>query len=239
MTAVNTVTAATRVKICGLCREADAEMVNRLRPDYVGLVFAANRRRTLTEEKAASISRMLAKEIVPVGVFLNQEIGLIASLVKAGIIRAVQLHGQEDESYLSALRALLPPDTPVIKAFPILSEHDITAALAFPSDYVLFDGKEAGSGQPFDHRLALRVARPFFLAGGLTPENVSAALACRPYAVDVSSGVENAKTGEKDFEKMKRFLDAVRKGSGTEKEITGAGGPGRHCGPRLYQSPAL
>lgn len=200
-----------KIKICGLCRETDAEYANKLLPDYIGLIFAENRRRTLTKEKAASIARVLDKRITAVGVFIDQDIRFIADLAARGIIRAVQLHGHEDETYLASLRKLLPPGTPVIKAFPVTSKEDVSAALPFPSDYILFDGKTAGSGQLFDHSFITGVNRPFFLAGGLSPENIAGALALKPYAVDVSSGVENTKNGEKDFEKMMQFVDIVRK----------------------------
>ena len=119
----------------------------------------------------------------------------------------VQLHGTEDEEYLAKLRTIT--DKPIIKAFVIRSEDDVKRAEESSADYVLLDGGK-GEGKAFDWSLLKEIKRPFFLAGGLNTENVAAAVkSLRPFAVDVSTGVET--DGVKDTEKMTAFVAEVRK----------------------------
>mgnify|MGYP000279212981 FL=1 len=95
-----------KVKICGLRRKEDILIVNRLKPDYVGFVFADSSRK-VTKEEAKALSKQLEKEICPVGVFVNEEPEIVAQIANAGIIDLIQLHGEEDEAYIQKLKALM------------------------------------------------------------------------------------------------------------------------------------
>ncbi|MGN0172542.1 MAG: phosphoribosylanthranilate isomerase [Acutalibacteraceae bacterium] len=195
-----------KIKICGLTRECDIDCVNTLRPDYIGFVFVEGRRRTISPEKAALLRRKLDKEIVPVGVFMSAPTEWICELTQAGIIDMIQLHGSEDAHYIETLRA--KTDAPIVQAFCIRSPADIQAAEQSPADYILLDSG-AGTGKAFDWSLLQTVKRPYFLAGGLSCDNIETALSLSPYAVDASSGLET--DGFKDPEKMARFVKAVRR----------------------------
>ena len=197
----------TKIKLCGLSRPRDIETANRLEPEYIGFVFAPNSRRYVTAEQAAELSALLAPGIQAVGVFVDAPPETVAGLLERGIIHLAQLHGTEDEAYLSRLRALT--DKPVIQAFRIRSEEDCLAARRSSADYILLDSG-AGTGKAFDWSLIRELGRPYFLAGGLHPGNVREAVErLSPYAVDVSSGIET--DGWKDAGKMEAFMRAVRR----------------------------
>lgn len=197
-----------KVKLCGLQRPEDIEAANEARPDCVGFVFAPGSRRAVTPETAKALREQLAPGIRPVGVFVNQPLELVARLLSQGIIDCAQLHGREDERYLTALREKTR-GRPVIQAFRVETAEDVARAVASRADRILLDNGAGGTGERFDWSLLEGIRRPFFLAGGLTPENVAEALnRLRPYGVDTSSGVETE--GRKDREKMLRFVRAVR-----------------------------
>lgn len=197
-----------KVKLCGLRRPEDIAAANEARPDYIGFVFAPKSRRAVTPDMARILREKLDPGIRPVGVFVNQPVELVARLLNESVIQCAQLHGQEDERYLAALRGRTQGQ-PVIQAFRIESAGDVAHAVASSADRVLLDNGAGGTGERFDWSLLEDIDRPFFLAGGLTPENVSEALTrIRPYGVDTSSGVETG--GWKDREKMLRFVRAVR-----------------------------
>lgn len=202
---------APKVKICGLRRPEDIDFANRLRPDAVGFVFAAGSRRRVTPAEALELKHRLAPGIVAVGVFADDAPEDIAAVVASGTIDAVQLHSPGgDEERIAALRALAP-GVPLVRAVKVRSVDDLAEAEASSADLVLLDAG-AGNGVPFDWRLLAErpLGRPFFLAGGLTPENVAEAIRlARPYGVDASSGVETG--GFKDFAKMQRFIAEARK----------------------------
>lgn len=201
----------TKIKICGLMQEADVCMVNRCLPDYAGFVFAKSRRQ-VTEAMAERMCSVLDKRIVPVGVFVNADRQFIVRLVSKGIIKAVQLHGDEDEEYIGGLRELIP-DIPLIKAVRVRSRRQILQAESLDCDYLLLDTYTkdvyGGSGQQFDKTLIPRLDKPFFLAGGLSAGSIEGYLSiCSPYTVDVSSAVETG--GHKDEGKIKEFVERVR-----------------------------
>ena len=197
----------TKIKLCGLTRPCDIECVNELLPEYIGFVFAPKSRRYISPEKAEVLREHLDDRITPVGVFVDEKIEVIADLIKRKIIDIVQLHGNESEKYITGLRRVI--DCPVIKAFRIESEADIVSANNSSADYVLLDSG-GGTGKVFDHSLLKDIARPYFLAGGLTPENVETAVKqLKSFAVDVSSSLET--DGFKDKIKMTAFVNAVRK----------------------------
>lgn len=197
----------TKIKLCGLTRNCDIEAANLLFPDYVGFVFAPESRRFITPEKAAELKARLCGKIKAVGVFVNEEPVKIAHLLNSNIIDLAQLHADEDEKYLKTLRSLM--DKPIIKAFRIESEKDVSRAEESSADYILLDSG-AGTGRTFDWNIIKDIRRPYFLAGGLDKKRaVSAVRDLAPYGVDVSSGIETG--GVKDKSKMAEFILAVRK----------------------------
>ena len=196
----------TKIKLCGLTRKQDIHTANKLKPDYIGFVFAKKSRRYLPLEKAAELKKILNPEIKAVGVFVNEEPSAAAKIAQQNIIDVIQLHGDEDEEYIDTLRRLT--DAPVIQAFKIRSKEDIQAAEKSSADCVLLDGG-AGDGKPFDWDIIKNIKKTYFLAGGLDAKNAADAIkALRPYALDVSSGIET--DGKKDTEKMAAFVAAVR-----------------------------
>ena len=199
----------TRIQICGLTTEEDIRSINEARPDYCGFIVEYPKsRRNVSKDQVERLVRLLEPEILPVGVFVNAPPFLPAKMANEGTIRAIQLHGQEDAFYLQRLRKLT--DAPVIQAFSIATEKDVEAARRSEADWVLLDHGSGGTGESFDWNLIKNMERPFFLAGGLTPENlVRAVHTAKPWAVDLSSGVE--KNGRKDAQKIRAAVEAVRK----------------------------
>ncbi len=196
----------TRIKMCGLRRPEDVEAVNELRPEYIGFVFFPGSRRYVTPETARALKTELNPEIKAVGVFVDEKPETVAKLLAEGTIDMAQLHGHEDEAYLAALRKMT--DKPLIRAFRIRSAEDALQAQVSSADGILLDAG-AGDGKTFDWSWLRQVERPYFLAGGLNRENAGRAVReLKPYAVDVSSGIET--DGFKDIIKMRAFVRAVR-----------------------------
>ena len=212
----------TQIKLCGLSRPQDIATANALRPDYIGFVFAKASRRYVAPETAAKLRALLDPGIRAVGVFVNETPEQVAALLSEGVIDIAQLHGAEDEAYIRRLRQLT--DKPVIKAFRLgtadgaaeQARKVLSEAMASTADMVLLDSG-AGTGMVLNWEFLKGFPREYFLAGGLTPENVDEAVSMlRPAAVDVSSGIET--DGVKDAAKMQRFVAAVR-----EAEAVGFG----------------
>ena len=197
----------TKIKLCGLTRGADIAAANSLMPDYIGFVFAKKSRRYVSPERAAESKTMLLPGISAVGVFVNEPRENILRLLEAGIIDIAQLHGSESFEDVLALKE--QTDKPVIQAFRISSCEDVARAIKSPADYILVDSGAGGTGESFDWSLIEGLTRPYFLAGGLSAENVGEAISrFRPFAVDSSSKLET--DGIKDEKKMKAFVEAVR-----------------------------
>ena len=198
----------TRIKLCGLTRPCDIDWANDLQPDYIGLVFAQKSKRYVSPERAKALRERLDPNIRAVGVFVNEAPETVAALLNDGIIDVAQLHGGEDADYIKTLRKLT--DKPLIKAFRIDSAADLDRARLSTADHILLDNGAGGTGTAFDWSVLKDFDRPFFLAGGLGPDNVARAIkAVHPFAVDVSSGIET--DGVKDYKKMTAFVNAVRK----------------------------
>ena len=196
----------TKIKFCGLTGDCDIDAANELRPEYVGFVFAPKSKRYVEPERAAELKRQLAAGIKAVGVFVNDDLYHVAELLNRGIIDIAQLHGSEDEEYIGHLRQLT--GKPIIRAYRIKTAENIAEAEKCTADHVLLDSG-AGTGEVFDWKLIKNMKRPYFLAGGLSPDNVENAVEqLSPYAVDVSSGIET--DGVKDKAKMAAFAAAVR-----------------------------
>lgn len=194
-----------KVKLCGLKRPCDIEWANDVRPDYVGFVFAGKKRR-VTDDQAKSLRGQLCNDIPVVGVFVDENQAHITRLVRDEIIQVVQLHGQEDDEYIKTLRNEIA--VPIIKAFSVANREDVQRACQSRADYILLDNGKGGTGTSFNWSIIQDIARPFFLAGGLTPENVVEALQLQPYALDVSSGIET--DGVKDKAKIQQFMTRIR-----------------------------
>ena len=196
----------TKIKICGIMREQDCECLNELLPDCAGFIFAKSSRRYITPETAARFREILDKRIKTVGVFLNEDIEEVCRIAKSGIIDIVQLHGAETDDYVNEVKART--GLTVFKAFTIKGIADVNTALHSAADILLLDNG-CGTGEQFDHELIDEVDRMYYLAGGLDPDNVAAAVDryC-PYGVDVSTGVET--DGQKDPERIKKFIEQVR-----------------------------
>ena len=197
----------TKIKFCGLSREEDIKAVNELKPDYIGFVFWPRSSRAVTREQASQLKSILNPSIKAVGVFVDEDIEVIKSLLDDGIIDIAQLHGHEDDDYINELKT--SSGKPIIKAFKIRSEEDGKLAEASSADMVLLDSG-MGTGKTFNWEIIKGVNRPYFLAGGLAPDNAADAIReLHPYALDVSSGIETE--GFKDTKKMADFYEAVRK----------------------------
>lgn len=196
-----------RIKLCGLTRPEDIRAANAAGADYIGFVFAEKSRRFVSPAAAAQLKALMDEHIQAVGVFVNAPLEQVAGLLAAGTIDVAQLHGSEDGAYLTALRQCT--DKPIIQAFRVDSPADVAQAVRSRADFLLLDNGPGGTGRRFDWSLVKGVTRPFFLAGGLCPENVAEAVrTVHPYAVDVSSGIETG--GVKDAAKMQAFVRAVR-----------------------------
>ena len=196
-----------KIKICGLMRDYDALICNTYMPDYVGLVFWDKSRRYVNKEQAAGIRAILNPAIPTVGVFLDAPVREVAELVREHIITVVQLHGKEDDDYIRELRKLC--SVPVIKAFRLgeAGEDIFERINQSIADMVVVESG-AGSGVTFDWEALKKIKREYFLAGGLSPDNVKEAMKTGAFALDVSSGVET--DGRKDADKVRRMIQAVR-----------------------------
>lgn len=196
-----------KIKICGLTSPEDIRSVAAAGADYAGFVINYPKsHRSVNPERAEELARMLPATVTPVGVFVDEPLESVAAMVRRGAITAVQLQGAEIPEYILDLKSKVK--CTVIKAFVAGEEGFSPEAIdASPADYVLIDGGR-GAGKGFDPAILAKVKRPFFMAGGLTPETVRAAAErYRPLAVDLSSGVET--DGKKDNEKIVRAVRAA------------------------------
>lgn len=201
----------TKVKICGLSTMQDIEAVNELLPNYVGFVLAKSIRQ-VNQVTAKKLKEALDERIKAVGIFVNEDIDTIISICKENIIDMVQIHGDEDESYLKELKS--KTNKPIIRAFRIKSAEDILLAQNSCADYILLDsfikGSYGGSGHSFPWEMAKKLTRKYFLAGGLHAGNIQEAVkTCQPCCIDVSSGVET--NGKKDKDKIRDVLALTMK----------------------------
>ena len=203
----------TRVKVCGITRLADARLACELGASALGFVFWERSPRRTDPEAAAAITAALPAGPLPVGVFVDAPAEEICAVVERAGLGGVQLHGDETDE----LTRRLPAGLEVLKAVPLRSPADVEVALRLPEAItVLLDVhdpvRRGGTGRTVDWELAAAVARRrrAFLAGGLGPDNVAAAIeAVRPYAVDASSRLEAA-PGVKDPDRLRAFLSAAR-----------------------------
>ena len=199
------------VKICGLTNLPDAEAAVAAGADLLGFVFASASPRRMTVAAVAGLVRDLPAHVAKVGVFVNP----MAELVRQAIVECgldwLQFHGEETPEFCTQF------GVKSVKAFRVRNERSLDSLRLYPTDAWLLDAyaenQVGGTGKTFNWDLAVaakQFGRPIFLAGGLTPENVAEAVRrVRPFAVDVSSGVESA-PGKKDPEKVREFIRAAK-----------------------------
>lgn len=200
-----------RVKLCGITRLEDALVAIEAGADALGFVFHPPSPRYIQPEDAAEIIARLPAFVATVGVFVDRPAEVVRQIARTARLGTAQLHGAESPEYCESLGLRY------IKAFRLREESDLEQLAAYgPGKEFLLDSfsasAEGGTGQAFDWRWAKAAARygRIVLAGGLTPENVAAAIrVARPAAVDLSSGVESA-PGIKDHARVRAFLRAVR-----------------------------
>ena len=196
-----------KIKICGLKRLEDVEIVNKYKPDFVGFVFADSKRK-VTLNLARQMKQNLDDSIQSVGVFVDAAIDEILEIHEQGIIDMAQLHGSESDEYIEELRQKSNCQLKIINAIEMDDEKDLLEYDNSTADYLLFDSGK-GSGKTFDWRLIRQdLKKEFFLAGGLNYQNISRAInEFDPYAIDLSSSVET--NGYKDELKIKKVMEAM------------------------------
>ena len=200
-----------RVKICGITRLEDALVAVEAGADALGFMFYEPSARHVTVEAAAAIARRLPPFVARVGVFVNAGEDFIRRALELCGLNTLQFHGEEPPEFCARF------SLPQIKAFRIRDEASLQDCRRYPNQAWLLDsfvsGQPGGTGATFNWDLAVRAGewnRGVILAGGLTLENVAAAVhRVRPYAVDVSSGVES-RPGHKDPDRVRAFIQSAK-----------------------------
>lgn len=201
----------TRVKICGITRTEDAIACARAGADAIGLVFYPSSPRHVSIEQAAAVVRALPPFVSTVGLFVNQAPEQVEAVLKAVHLDLLQFHGDEPPEFCRSF------GVPWLKAVRVKAGVDLVQyALRYQNAKGLLldayvDGVPGGTGQSFDWKLIpAELPLPVILSGGLEPANVAAGIRqVKPWAVDVSSGVEASK-GIKDAAKIAAFMEGVR-----------------------------
>ena len=200
-----------RVKVCGITRREDAVLAVELGAAALGFVFWPRSPRAVTASTVRAITDGLPPFVSRVGVFVNEPPASVLAIAAEAGLTCIQLHGDEDAS------AYIEVPLPLIKALPVGEGFSLSAVQDLPSRVTpLLDAhdpaRRGGTGRVIEWTVAATAARlrPVILSGGLNPENVKSAIATvRPYAVDVSSGVETA-PGIKDDNKLRAFFAALQ-----------------------------
>jgi phosphoribosylanthranilate isomerase len=201
----------TRIKICGITNKDDALWAANLRVDALGFIFAESPRR-VRPEVVCKIVEHLPPFISTVGVFVDEDKEEVKKIAAICSLTALQFHGEESPAYCQAFRQK------VIKSFRVKDESVLEKAVGYEVDAYLLDtylpDRAGGTGKTFNWEIAGKVKSigvPLILSGGLNPDNVARAISeVRPYAVDVSSGIES-KEGKKDYAQLERLVKMVRK----------------------------
>lgn len=203
----------TKVKICGLTREEDALLCAEKGADFLGFIFVPSTPRYIEPERAAAIvAKVRERENPPkfVGVFRDASADYIREIATLARLDFVQLHGSETNEDIEAIGIPAIKTCRVGDALPDTTAHPAASYLLFDT---YEDRRSGGTGRRFDWSLLAMYARhqPFFLAGGIGPDNVSAAISLvRPDVIDLASGVES-EPGVKDPEKVERLFERVRR----------------------------
>ena len=193
----------TKVKICGLSTKGAVETAVSAGADYIGFVFAPSKRQ-MTLEQAAELAKIIPTNVKKVGVFVSPSRSELLEVIEKVGLDLVQVHGRVADDLFDDLPCVS------IQAVQVDGNGHVPNSQA---DYLLFDAPVAGSGRTFDWGQldTTDLSQPFFIAGGLNEDNVEEAIQhFTPFAVDVSSGVES--NGQKDHEKIRRFIERVKHG---------------------------
>jgi len=201
-----------RVKICGITTAEDASVAVSCGADALGFVFFSGSPRAVSEEVAAAIIATLPPFVTTVGVFVDEKAERVNEVARRCGLDVVQLHGSESPEYCALM------ERRTVKAFRIRDWQDLDPVVNYRVSAILLDtyvaGEFGGTGQTFNWDIARELAKthPVILSGGLSPENVRDAVrTARPYAVDVSSGVERAgDKRRKDPERVRAFIESAR-----------------------------
>jgi phosphoribosylanthranilate isomerase len=207
----------TQVKICGVTSVADALAAAGAGADMIGLMFYDGSPRHVTLAQAAEIARALPPFVLKVGVFVNPDEAQVMEAIAACGLNLLQFHGDEPSDFCTQFGVMS------LKALRVRDSESLQTLANFHTDAFLLDayskGGLGGTGEKFNWDLAVaaqKFGKPIFLAGGLTPENVADAVKqVRPFAVDVSSGVEAA-PGKKDAAKVRAFIQAAKAAASIE-----------------------
>lgn len=193
------------IKICGIRTITSAQAALQAGANFIGLNFIPHSKRIITIEKAKEITHALRGNLSVVGIFQNQSLDEVNTIIEEVGLDYVQLHGNEDQQYINAIKAK------IIKAFSIPSNFNVEEVYQqmkmVDVDYYLLDREKQGEGQPLSNKKLQQLSKkiPFFLAGGLNPTNVSSIISyTKPFAVDVAGGIETE--GMEDIDKIITFI---------------------------------
>lgn len=201
-----------KIKICGITSEDEILFLNKLKPDFIGFVFADSKRK-ISIGKAKKLCKLIDKNINVVAVFKDNSFEFVSKVVKELPINIVQLHGMEANEFICDLRKQFKVN--IWKGLCIESEDNLTMLDNCSADLIVLDGNRAGSGNVFPWRYLekLNINKKIFLAGGINESNITEAKALRNiYGIDISSGVESTINGicKKDELKVKTIIEKVR-----------------------------
>lgn len=201
-----------KLKICGIRRIEDILMVNEIKPEFIGFVFAKSKRQ-IDLNTAIELKSELNSEIKCVGVFVNEDIDQIVKIVDSKAIDIIQLHGDESPDYIKQLKEKV--SAKIIKVIKINSDLNDNTSFS-QVDYLLYDSGN-GSGKPFDWNININRKKPTFIAGGININNIEEAYKIfNPFAFDVSSGVEVG--GYKNLDKMREIKTKLDSLNGENNE---------------------
>jgi len=199
-----------KIKFCGIRRLEDVALMNEFIPDYIGFIFSKSKRQ-ITKETAKMLSERLDKNIKTVGVFVNEPIEFVTETAKVAELDVIQLHGDEDENYITCLKESIG-NTQIWKAVRVSSIEDIQIAKTLPVDMLLLDSfsKNAYGGTGEVANLSVikeaEIKENFFLAGGLNAKNIAEIVnEIKPYGIDISSGIE-----QDGFKNREKIIEIVR-----------------------------
>lgn len=202
-----------RIKMCGLRRPDEIIYANECLPDYIGFVFAESRRKVSGGE-AKKLGEQLDPSIKKVGVFVNEPLRSLISISEEAGLDIIQLHGDEDDEYIREVRHKTGKE--IWKAVRVRTAKDIQAAQELPTDKLLLDSfseeSYGGTGKVMDFAVLdqAEIRKPYFIAGGLTVDNLPVILRnTEPYGIDISSGIETG--GVKDREKMRKVIQLCKR----------------------------
>lgn len=199
----------TKVKICGITNYEDARCCVDAGADFLGFIFYKKSERWVSPVRAKKIIEKLGAPVFKVGVFVNEDPEVVLRIARQCSLDFLQFHGEESPAYIKRFK-----DYSLIRAIRIKDRLPTAQLNLFGNALFLFDtfSKDAygGIGRAFDWGLLKKVKKPFFVSGGLTPENVLGAIeVLAPFAVDASSGIER-RPGKKDHQLVRKFIHIVK-----------------------------